>query len=107
MRQLAPLPKRRLLRVYGDHNQPSIMSLPARKRILLVDVNDPRAKTRVKMLVGAGYEVEVREDDRVSELLAHEDSFDLILLSLHRKRRKTHAPTATASRRNFLSCPYF
>ena len=50
-----------------------------------MDVNDARAKTRIKMLLAAGYEVEVRENDGISELPAHEDSFDLILLSLHRK----------------------
>lgn len=61
------------------------MAPSPRKRILLVDVDDPRAKTRVKMLLAAGYEVDVREDDDVSELLAHEDSFDLILLSLRQK----------------------
>ena len=81
------------------------MAPSPRKRILLVDVDDPRAKTRVKMLLAAGYEVEVREDDSVSELLAHEDSFDLILLSLHQKGLEHACAYSDAVAKKFPGLP--
>lgn len=81
------------------------MAPPPQKRILLVDVNDPRAKTRVKMLLAAGYEVEVREDDSISQLLAHEDSFDLILISLHRKRLEDACAYSDRLAKHFPNLP--
>ena len=56
------------------------------KRILLVDLDDSRRKTRVRMLTGAGYEVECRADHEVSEALENEGTFDLLILALHRKK---------------------
>lgn len=57
--------------------------MDSRKRILLVDVNDTRRETRVGMLVGAGYEVETRPDEEVSETLDNEAAFDLLIVALH------------------------
>ena len=57
--------------------------MDSRKRILLVDVKDIRRETRVRMLVGAGYEVETRPDEEVSETLDNEGSFDLLIVALH------------------------
>ena len=56
--------------------------LMARKRILLIDADDTRRNTRVAMLTGAGYEVEVRADHIIAENLAFESSFDLVILAL-------------------------
>lgn len=56
------------------------------KKILLVDLNDPRRYTRQKLLESAGYEVEMRNDHEIAELLNHELYFDLVVLTLHHKR---------------------
>ena len=105
LRQLAPISRQNLFWVDGDATQPSLMAPPPQKRILLVDVNDPRAKTRVKMLLAAGYEVEVREDDSISQRLAHEDSFDLILLSLHRGRLEDACAYSDRLAKHFPNLP--
>ena len=57
-----------------------------RKRILLVDSDDTRRETRVRMLTGAGYEVETRADHEVSEALHGGDTYDLLILSLHQRK---------------------
>jgi CheY-like chemotaxis protein len=54
------------------------------KRILLIDLDDPRRKTRVKILQGAGYEVDVRKDEEVGRV-AH------TILSRHNTRRVPHS----------------
>lgn len=59
--------------------------MESEKKILLVDLDDARRKTRVRMLERAGYEVETRADHEISERLDSEDTFDLIVLALHRK----------------------
>lgn len=55
------------------------------KRILLVDADDIRRETRVRMLTGAGYEVEIRPDEEVSETLDNEGAFDLLIVALHNR----------------------
>ena len=57
-----------------------------RKRILLIDLDDPRRVTRVEVLQHAGFDVEVRKDPEIAEILDHEEEFDLVLLTLHHER---------------------
>ena len=56
------------------------------KKILLVDTDDTRRQTRVRMLKGAGYEVETRDDHEISEFLENEGKFDLLIIALHRRK---------------------
>lgn len=60
--------------------------MKSKKRILLVDLDDTRRKTRVQMLTGAGYAVETRSDHELSEALAREGTFDLLVIAIHRKK---------------------
>lgn len=60
----------------------------SKKQILLIDLDDPRRDTRVRILMDGGYAVEVRKDHGTSEMLDHEAYFDLVLLSLSRERFK-------------------
>ena len=53
------------------------------KRILLVDLDDLRRQSRVRLLEMAGYAVEVRDDAIAAEGLDHEGAFDLIIIALH------------------------
>jgi DNA-binding NarL/FixJ family response regulator len=53
------------------------------KKILLVDLDDLRRQSRVRLLNMAGYEVEVRDDAIAAERLDHEGAFDLIIIALH------------------------
>ena len=62
------------------------MTSRASKRILLIDVDDTRRQTRVRMLEQAGYEVVLRSSHIDAESLDHEGHFDLILLTLHAKK---------------------
>jgi DNA-binding NtrC family response regulator len=55
----------------------------ATKRILLIDSDDYRRETRVRVLMSAGYEVELRIDHIAAVRLNHEADFDLIILALH------------------------
>ena len=54
------------------------------KRILLIDLNDARRNTRVRMLTAVGYQVELRDDEVQAEGHNGEPTFDLVILSLHR-----------------------
>jgi hypothetical protein len=65
--------------------------MPESKKVLLVDLDDPRRETRVKMLESVGYAVEVRKDHEAAELLHHEACFDLVLLALHEKKLREAA----------------
>lgn len=56
------------------------------KKVLLVDLDDSRRATRVTMLQGAGYDVEMRADHELSKALEKEGSFDLLILALHHKK---------------------
>ena len=68
------------------------VSMNSEKRILLIDLDDARRDTRVRMLTAAGYQVEVRNDYVEAELREGEPSFDLVILSLH----TTHLDDAAA-----------
>src|SRR5678815_591981 len=61
------------------------MTLP--KRILFVDLEDTRRGTRERLLLDAGYQVEVRSSHELSQQLDHEASFDLVLLAVRRGNR--------------------
>ena len=62
--------------------------MDSRKRILLVDVDDIRRETRVRMLTAAGYEIETRPDEEISEILDNEGAFDLLIVALHNRNLK-------------------
>lgn len=64
----------------------------SQKRILLIDLDDVRRDTRVRMLTAAGYQVHVRNDSVEAELREGEPSFDLVILALH----TTHLADAAA-----------
>lgn len=53
------------------------------RKILLIDLDDSRRETRVRLLTGAGYAVDVRNDSIEAERLDHEGTFDLVILALH------------------------
>jgi AmiR/NasT family two-component response regulator len=53
------------------------------KKILLIDLNDIRRESRVRLLTHAGYTVDVRTDYVEAERLDHEGRFDLVILALH------------------------
>ena len=61
---------------------------PDHPRILLVDFDDARRETRVRILESRGYQVTLRNDYVASEALDHEGSFDLMILALRRKDLK-------------------
>ena len=53
------------------------------KHILLIDLDDSRRHSRVQLLERAGYGITVHNDHQITEGLANEDRFDLIVLTLH------------------------
>lgn len=55
----------------------------ARKRLLLIDNNDSRRESRVRLLTSAGYTIEVRDGYLSAEKLNNVRDFDLIILALH------------------------
>ena len=63
----------------------SIVSGNSEKRILLIDLDDARRATRIRMLTAVGYQVEVRDDEVEAELRHGETTFDLVILSLHKR----------------------
>jgi FixJ family two-component response regulator len=58
------------------------------KKILLIDSDDARRKTRVHLLTGSGYTVDLRNDYISAEHLDHEGGFDLIILALNGNTQK-------------------
>ena len=75
------------------------------KKILLVDYDDTRRKTRVRMLKAAGYDVELRADHEVAEFLDHEDAFDLLILTIHRKKLEEAAAYSERLRKKKPTLP--
>ena len=53
------------------------------KKILLIDLDDHRRETRVRLLANAGYFVDVRTDYIEAERLDHEGTYDLVIVALH------------------------
>ncbi len=68
------------------------------KKILLIDADDSRRKSRILLLTNAGYKVDLREDYIEAERLDHEGRFDLIILALHRRSDKALAYSAQLTR---------
>lgn len=62
---------------------------PDHPKILLIDLDDTRRDTRVRLLESRGYQVTVRNDWVASDALDQEGSFDLVILALHRKDMQT------------------
>jgi CheY-like chemotaxis protein len=71
-----------------------------KKRVLLVDLEDSRRETRIKLLESAGYEVGIRTDHVVAERLDHEAGYDLIIIALHRNPGEAAAYGDRVSRIN-------
>ena len=63
-------------------------------RILLVDLDDVRRETRVKLLESHGYEITLRDDYVEAERLDHEGRFDLMIVALRRRHLKEAAEYA-------------
>jgi hypothetical protein len=53
------------------------------KKILLVDLDNLRRQSRVRVLNMAGYAVDIRDDSVAAERLDQEGNFDLIIVALH------------------------
>lgn len=51
-------------------------------------MDDDRRVTRVHLLTGSGYTVDLRNDYIAADLLDHEGFFDLIILALHGRPEK-------------------
>ena len=75
------------------------------KRILLIDLDDTRRQTRVRMLEQAGYDVVLRSSHIDAEGLDHEGQFDLILLTLHRKKLDDAAAYSERLRKQQVNLP--
>lgn len=69
-------------------------------RILLVDLDDSRRRSRVQMLESVGYEVETRTNHVAAERLDHEGKFDLVIVTLHCHPEETAAYSNHLSRTN-------
>jgi DNA-binding NtrC family response regulator len=67
-------------------------------RILLVDLDDSRRRSRVQMLESVGYEVETRTNYVAAERLDHEGKFDLVIVTLHSPAEETAAYSNHLSR---------
>lgn len=65
-----------------------------RKKVLLIDADDSRRKSRILLLTNAGYKVDLREDYIEAERLNHEGHFDLVIVALHRRSDKALAYSA-------------
>jgi DNA-binding response OmpR family regulator len=53
------------------------------KKLLLIDSDDPRRGSRIKLLVASGYAADIRESYIAAERLGDESSYDLVILALH------------------------
>jgi DNA-binding NtrC family response regulator len=62
-----------------------------KEKILLIDLDDTRRETRVRLLQAGGYEVALRLNWLTAEELNHEKDHDLLLLALHRSDLKAAA----------------
>jgi AmiR/NasT family two-component response regulator len=63
----------------------STLSQP-KKKILLIDLDDMRRRTRVAMLAKAGYDTDVHLDDIAVRGPKSEATFDLVIISLHQDK---------------------
>jgi len=58
---------------------------PPLKKVLLIDRNDSRRDTRIRLLADAGYDVETSEEYFQEERSQNEWAFDLVIVALHRE----------------------
>lgn len=63
----------------------ALVSMNSAIRILLIDLDDARRDTRLRMLAAGGYDVEVYADHRQAEDASRESTFDLVILAMHTK----------------------
>jgi CheY-like chemotaxis protein len=75
------------------------------QRILLIDKDDARRRSRVMLLVEAGYEVEVRADHPIAKDLDGEARFDLVILALHHKKLEDAAAYSERLRKQYPALP--
>ena len=59
------------------------------KKILLIDLDDRRRDSRVKLLQHAGYIVDLRCDYSAAESLDDEGSYDLVIIAIRELPQKT------------------
>lgn len=57
-------------------------------KILLIDLDNERRKSRILLLANAGYTVDLRDDYIAAERLDQEGTFDLIVVALHGRSDK-------------------
>lgn len=62
---------------------------PSGKRVLLIDFDDSRRRSRILLLESVGHEVETRLDYVGAEKLDHEGTYDLIIVALHTDPERT------------------
>ena len=74
------------------------------KKILLIDQDDSRRRTREMMLSAVGYDVELRADHRLGEDQT-EASFDLVILALHQLGLKEAAAYSERLRKQNPTLP--
>ncbi len=55
----------------------------AKKKLLLIDADDARRDSRILLLTGSGYTVDLRDNYIEAERLDHEGTFDLVVIALH------------------------
>jgi len=84
-------------RILPPHD-PGGRAIPNPNKLLLIDTDDARRKSRVLLLVGAGYAVDLRDDYIEAERLDHEGNFDLIIVSLHGRSDKAREYSDQLSR---------
>jgi|ERR1700722_4043387 len=58
------------------------------KKILLIDLDDSRRETRIKLLQHDGYDVEVRRDYVTAESLSDEGVYDLVIIAIRELPQK-------------------
>lgn len=68
------------------------------KRLLLIDTDDLRRKSRVELLSRSGYSVDVRNDHLSAERLNDEKDYDVVILALHGNPEKAIAYSDQLSR---------
>jgi hypothetical protein len=68
------------------------------RKLLLIDLDDDRRKSRILLLTSAGYSVDLRDDYISAERLDHEGSFDLVVVALHGQSEKAREYSDQLSR---------
>ena len=81
------------------------MEMQARNRVLLVDDDNVRRETRVRLLEAEGYQVQTRTDHVAAEREDHEGHFDLLIIALHAKKLEDAAAYSERIRKNNPTLP--